>query len=103
MRSSMIIDMILGFALQFFRSQGNESAVAYVTEAIEVKRRTGNVDSYMEDLRDRMLAGWEEPNFDDLIGRINKEVDELAERAEQPDPPTDVGTEEPDDKTTEPE
>ncbi len=87
MKARLLIDLILGFALQFFQAQGDKSAQNYVEKIIAYKAAGINVDSYLQEVADYLLGG-ERPDWDGLIGRVNKAVDELAAKLpdDQPDP-----------------
>ena len=98
MRATLIIDFVLGFALQFFQGQEDEDAVRYVQKAIALKTSGGNVDAHLQTVADYLLGG-ERPDFAGLISRINSEVDELLARGGEEVP----GPAPPDDESPPPE
>ena len=79
MRSALIIDFVLGFALQFFQGQDDDEAVGYVEKVIALKTSGSNVDTHLRTVADYLLGG-KRPDFEDLISRVNSEVDELLDR-----------------------
>ena len=90
MRSALIIDFMLGFALQFFKGQEDDSGVEYVQKVIALKSAGSNVDDHMLAVRD-VLLGDKPVDFVDLTLRIDSEVDELLGRGDlSPDNEPDV-------------
>ncbi len=79
MKTRLLIDLVLGFALQFFQGQQDYAAVDYVKKIVAIKTAGDEVDAYLQDIADYLLGG-ERPDFENLIGRVNKEVDELLGR-----------------------
>ena len=79
MRSALIIDFVLGFALQLFQGQKDDAAVSYVQKAIALKASGGNIDAHLQTVAD-FLTGGDRPDFAGLISRIDSEVDELLAR-----------------------
>ena len=79
MRKTLIIDFVLGFALQLFQGQDDDAAVSYVQKVIALKTSGSDVDAYLQTVAD-YLKGGERPDFDDLISRVDSEVDELLAR-----------------------
>jgi len=92
MRASLITDLFLGFALQFFGERKNTKAVAYIKKVQALKQSGERVDEHMQTIAD-FLTGDEKPDFADLTKRINAEVDELQARdAGEAPPPSAPGS-----------
>jgi len=85
MRSTLIVDLFLGFARAFFTERNNSTAVDFVDRVADAKKSGENVDDHMRSIAD-FLAGDAELDFSGLKDRINEEVDELLERGGEPDP-----------------
>ena len=79
MRSALIIDLVLGFALQLFQGQEDDDGVRYVQKIIALKTSGSAVDAHLQTVADYLIGG-QRPDFDDLISRVNSEVDELLAR-----------------------
>ncbi len=96
MRSALIIDFLLGIALQFFRGSEDADAARYVERAIALKAAGGNVDAHLQKVADYLgAAEGTAVDFAALISRIDGEVDELlargsgGEEVPGPSPPPD--------------
>ena len=87
MRKTLIIDFVLGVALQIFQGQEDDKAVGYIEKIVTAKRSGENVDAHLQTVADYLLGG-ERPDFDDLISRVNSEVDELLARESGEEEPT---------------
>ncbi len=102
MRKTVLIDFLLGFALNFFQARKDTKAVKYVQKVIVLKQANQDVDDHMRGLADYLL-GDGELDFKGLVDRVNAEVDELlarraeeeaaAEPEEKPEEPDQGGTE----------
>ena len=90
MRKALLIDFVLGFALRFFQAQEDNDAVRYVEKIIAMITAGSDVDAHLRVVADFLLTD-ERPDFDDLISRIDSEVDELLARdsGEEEAPPAD--------------
>ncbi len=91
LRSSVIIDLFLGFALSWYKAKKDTKMVAYINKIIAVKEAGGDVDDHMAKVAE-FLKGDKKPDYKDLIDRINAEVDELHRRATGGDDPGELGS-----------
>lgn len=93
MRSTLIIDLILGVALNLFQDRKDKKAIAYINKVVKLKAAGGDVNQHMQAVAD-YLNGGKPVDFKDLTSRINSEVDELLGRGHDDDkseaPPDDA-------------
>lgn len=70
-----------------FALQGKNSVAETINSAINAYQAGKNVDDYMQLIADRLEAGDDLADWEDITGRINAEVDDFIDEPGPVDPP----------------